>query len=229
MKAAEDNRNADRDNRKENQRDQIAGENVGPETNGERQQTGEVADQLNGKHQRGQQNLGNQRHAFHGRSEKVQQIFRSGMFETLGVVVEKSADGAAQGHNGNAGRRLKPRDQSNQVADQDEDEDDGEKRGVGFAVMADNFAALAEDKALKPLERMLQASGRFDRQARSHHEEERQQEREDEQLHRERIGDRRMRILGLDVERPQKRRDGPGEQVVQDFGKPELFRHEKAS
>src|ERR1700733_14827933 len=43
VQAAEDDRDADRDHRKENQRDQVAGENVGPETNRQREQTREMA------------------------------------------------------------------------------------------------------------------------------------------------------------------------------------------
>ena len=47
-----------------------------------------------------------------------------------------------------------------------------------------------------------------------------------QELHRHRIRYRRLRILGLNVERSQQPRDRAGEEMVQKFGKPELFRHE---
>src|SRR6266404_6279813 len=173
MKAAEDDGYADRDHGKENQRDQVAGKDVGPETNGERQQPGEVADQLNGEHQSRQQDSRDKRHAFHGRSKKMQQIFRSGMFEALSVVIEKGADRTTQRHNRNACWRFEARDQPNQVTDQDEDENDGEKRRVGFTVMADDLAALAQDESFNGFEGVLQASGRFNREAGPYQKEER--------------------------------------------------------
>jgi hypothetical protein len=92
--------------------------------------------------------------------------------------------------------------------------------------MTDDFAALAQHETLDGFEAVLQTSGGLDGEARSHDKEEGQQESEDEQLHRERIRDRRLRVFGLEVERPQKCCDATGEQIVQDLGKPELFRHE---
>ncbi len=89
--------------------------------------------------------------------------------------------------------------------------------------MTDNLAALVQHETLNGFESMLQPSGRFHRQPRAHQQEKSQQKRENKQLHRERVRDRRYRILGLDVKRPQKRGDRSGEQMVQNFGKPELF------
>src|SRR5580658_3860232 len=226
MQPAEDDGNADRDHRKENQRDQIASENVGPWTNRERKQTRKVAHQLDGQQQRRQQNPGDERHAFHGRPEEMQEIFRSGMFEALGMVVEKCANGAAQRHDGNAGGRLKPGNQADEVANQNEDEDDDEKCSVRLAMMADDFAALVQHEALDRFEGVLQDSWGLDRQPRSQQKENGQQEPEYEQFHGKGIRNGLLRVFRFDVERTQKRRDRSREQAVENLGKPESFRHE---
>ena len=78
--------------------------------------------------------------------------------------------------------------------------DDGEKRRVGFAVVADNFVALVLHESFDRFEGMLQPPGDLDRKPRAHQKKEDQQKREDEQLHGERIRNGRRGILGLDVE-----------------------------
>ena len=186
----------------------------------------EVADQFDREHQGCEQNPGNQRHAFHWRSEEVQQIFWAGVFESLRVIVEERADRAAEGNNRNSRRRLEPGNQANQVADQDEDENDGKKRGVGLAVMANNLVTLAEHKTLDSLESMLQRSRRFHRKPRPDQQEEDQQETKNQQFHREGVADRRRCVLRLNMKQPQECGDGRSKQVIQDLSEPKLFRHE---
>src|SRR5215472_10553165 len=142
MQSAENNRNTNRNHGKEHQRDQVAGKNVGPKTNREGEQPGSVADQLDWQHERCKGR---------DRSEKMFQIADSRMLETLCVIVQKRTNCTAQRHGGHAGRRLKSRNQSNQIANQNEDENNGKKRRVGLAVMPDNLRALPQYKSLDPL------------------------------------------------------------------------------
>ena len=56
----------------------------------------------------------------------------------------------------------------------------------------------------------------------------RRQKCEDQKLHGHAIGNRRLRRVRLDVERPQQFRDWASQQVVQNRCEPELFGHKKA-
>ena len=67
----------------------------------------------------------------------------------------------------NSGGRFEAGDETDQVTDQNKDEDDGEKGRVGFAVMADDFPALAEHETLEGFEAVLQTSGGLDGETRS--------------------------------------------------------------
>src|SRR6266567_3005242 len=89
------------------------------------------------KHQRSQQHSRDEGHALHGRTEKVQEIFRAGMFETLSMVVQKRTNGATQGHERHPSGGLKSGNQTDQVTNQNEDKDDCEKWRVRLAVMTD--------------------------------------------------------------------------------------------
>src|SRR5579862_520524 len=183
MQSAEDDWNANRDHGKENQGDQIAGENIGPQTHGERKQARKMADQFDRQHQNRHQDARDQRHPFHWRSKKMQQIFRPGVLESLRVVVQEGTDRAAQRHHRNASRGLESGDQTDQVTDQDKDENNGEESDIRFGVMPDDFFALAHNEALKRLESVLERAGRVHRQTRAHDQENRQQEEENQQFH----------------------------------------------
>src|SRR5579872_3102895 len=183
MQSAEDNRNADRNHRKENQGDQIPGENIGPQTHCERKQAREVADQFDRQHQNRHQDARDQRHPFHRRSKKMQQIFRPGVLESQRVVVQEGTDRAAQWYHRNASRRLESGDQSDQVTDQDKDENNGEESDIRFGVMPDDFFALAHNESFKRLESVLERSWRVHRQTRAHDQKNSQQEEENQQFH----------------------------------------------
>src|SRR5258706_3508074 len=163
VQSAEDNRHADRNHGKEYERDQIAGKYVGPQTHRQRKQTREVAHQLNRKHQHRQQNLRNQRHTFHRRSEEMQEVLDAGVLESLSVVVQERANGATQRHHGHSGWRFETRNQPYEITDQNKNKQNGEKRSVGFAVVPDDLPALVEDEAFDCSEGMLQAVRRIDR------------------------------------------------------------------
>src|SRR5579859_2544626 len=140
--------------------------------------------QLDGEHQCRHENAGDQRHPFHRWTEEMQQVLRAGMLEPLRVVVQKRANGTAQRHDGYARRRLEAGNQPYQITNQDEDKYDREKSNIGFAVMADNLAALVEHESLKAFKCMLQPAGRVHRQPRPQHQEKYQQKEEYDQLHR---------------------------------------------
>src|SRR5215467_14448883 len=95
-----------------------------------------------------------------------------------------------------------------------------------LAMVTDDLPALAEHKALDPLECVLQASGRFDREPGPDEQKDDQKEDEDQKFHRERIRNRSSGILWLKMQHPQKRGDRRRQQMIQDVSEPELFRHE---
>ena len=81
-------------------------------------------------------------------------------------------------------------------------------------------------EAFNRFEGVLQASGGLHGEARADDQKQSKQESENQQLHGERIRDGRLHVLRFDVECPKKCRYGAGEEMVQDFGKPEFF-HKK--
>src|SRR5271166_1139839 len=76
---------------------------------------------------------------------------------------------------------------------------------------------------------MLQASRAFAGEARAQNQKDGKQEEEDQQLHGDRVRDRRLRVLRLDVKHPQKRGNRGAQQGIQNFGEPELLGHKAAS
>ena len=150
------------------------------------------------------------------------------MLESLSLVVHEGTNRAAQWDHRDCGRRFKTRDHADQVTDQDEETERHQKWRKALAVMTDNFPALPVDESLDTLEHVLESAGTFDREARADKQKQDHQKQENEQLHRQRIRDRRGRMLGLDGKCAQQGRHRRGEQMVQDGGKPELFHVELA-
>jgi hypothetical protein len=87
-------------------------------------------------------------------------------------------------------------------------------------------AALSQHESFYGFERVLQASGRIDREPGADQNKENRKGKKHQQFHREGIRDGCLRMVGFEVEHPQKCRDRAGEEVVQDFRKPELFHKE---
>ena len=137
----------DRNQREEHQCNQIAGKYVGGETNGQREDARQVADDLDRDHQRRQP-----RH----RAGKVRGIVNRALrLYAVKVVIQKRHNGATQRHRWHTGGRFQARHQSNQVAGKDVQKKRRQKRSVLLAVMADNFAALPVNKALQPFKNVL--------------------------------------------------------------------------
>src|ERR1700730_18261991 len=103
VQADEDDRDTDRNHGEKDESHQVPGENVGPQTNRERQQPCNMADQFDGKHQCRQKDADNERHPLHGRSEEMLEIVPYAvMLDALPVVVTERTDSTAQGNDWNS-------------------------------------------------------------------------------------------------------------------------------
>src|SRR5205809_8031733 len=91
--------------------------------------------------------------------------------------------------------------------------------------MSNDFPALFLDEAMGALKNVLQSAWPFHRKARPNQTEQNYQKHKHQQFHRYGVGDRRLWIVRLDVQRPQQPCDWAGEKVIQDFSEPELFEH----
>ena len=86
--------------------------------------------------------------------------------------------------------------------------------------------ALTFDKTVSTFENMLQGAGFVHREPGAHQEKQRHQKQKHQKFHGHGVGDGGLGVLGMNMESLQQSRDRAGKEVVQDFGKPELFRHE---
>ena len=136
------------------------------------------------------------------------------MLNALPVVITESADRAAQWNYRHSGRRFKRGNYAQQIAPQDENAERGQEGDKLLAAMADNLMRLAVDETVKQFGEVLNSSGPVDGEARPDQQKNPQQQRKDHQLHGEGIRDGSLRMLGLDVQRAQKRRDRTGEKAV---------------
>jgi hypothetical protein len=91
--------------------------------------------------------------------------------------------------------------------------------------MSNDFPALSLDEAMRAFKNVLQSAWPFHRKAGPNQSKENYQKQKHQELHGNSVGDRRLRMVRLNVQRPQQSRDRAGEQVIQDFSKPELFGH----
>ena len=159
----------------------------------------------------------------------MQYIMSSLVFESLSLVVEESAYCATQRYRRTrACRRFKTGNQAQQVRNENKETEGHQKRSKPFTVVADNFLALPFNEPVRPFEDVLQRAGLIHRQSRPNQQKQHHQDAEHHYFHGNRIRDRRLRVFGLDMQRPQQSRDRPRKGMVQEFRKPELFRHESA-
>ena len=113
MQPKEDERDADRDERKEGKGDEIAGEHVGVEPDGERQNARTVRDDLDGKEQRREPP---------DRPEELLDVGGAVGADAVELVVDESDQGEAERH-GDVGRgRLEARDKADEVGQQDKEQ-----------------------------------------------------------------------------------------------------------
>src|SRR5437879_9037506 len=120
-----------------------------------------MTDELDRHHQDRQQYTNHPRHAGIGRSQEMQYIMSSLVFESLSLVVEESAYCATQRYRRTrACRRFKTGNQAQQVRNENKETEGHQKRSKPFTVVADNFLALPFNEPVRPFEAVLQRAGR---------------------------------------------------------------------
>ena len=92
----------------------------------------------------------------------------------------------------------------------------GSKRHVPGVAMADDGLTLRIDKLVDTLSRQLQPAGLLNLKARADQKKQNQQDTKDDELQRERIGNRRSRLRGMDAQVEQQRINRPSKQPVQE-------------
>ncbi len=97
---------------------------------------------------------------------------------------------------------------------------------IAFTVVADNFLALSLDETVGAFKNVLQGARLVHRKPGAHQSKNRNQKEKYQKLHGHSIGDRGLGIFGMNMECLQQPGNRAGEEVVQYFGKPQLFRHE---
>src|SRR5579884_497704 len=221
--------NADRNQRKENQRHKIAREHVRVKTNGERHHARDVADDFDWHHQ-----WREQRHW----SGKVFGVLERALFlYALPVIVDPCDDREPERNSRCGCRRLKSGNKSYQIADQDEQSQSHQKGRESLAVVADDFLALLIDELFREFKDVLHCAWLIDGNARACPEEQHQQNQDDQNLHGEEVRDRSGRIVGeqilallarsngMSAESRQNARGGSAEVLVQKVGKEQFFLH----
>src|ERR1017187_3162303 len=181
VQTEEDKGKRDRNQREKRQGDQSAGKDVGKETNGEREHAGEVGDNLDHKHQRGEPPH---------RPKKLLDVSPAVLADAVIVVVEKGKERAAKRNNHIRGGRLQPRNQPQQVAEQDEQAQNGDEAEEALEVVTDDGFALLGDKLMDSFRDVLQRIGFFDIERQANRDKENQEDRDDQQFHRKRVVDR---------------------------------------
>src|SRR5450755_17935 len=79
---------------------------------------------------------------------KMLQVSNAAVLESLEVVVDEGADGAAQGNDRQSGGRFKSRNQAEQVGAQDKQGQHRQKRSELSAAVADDVFTLVLNKAV---------------------------------------------------------------------------------
>ena len=79
------------------------------------------------------------------------------------MIVEPCDERAAEWHNWNGSGRLKPGNQSNEVAGKNEQSKRDQVGHILFVAVADDFASNTADETFDPFNNMLKAAGAIDR------------------------------------------------------------------
>src|SRR5215472_14993827 len=166
-------------------------------------------------------------HSLHLGPGEMRNVFDSGLSETVRLVVDEDAYRTTQGHDIVAGRRVESGDQAPKVGNQYKQPQGHQKWREPLTVRANDTVALVFDKSMKSLDHMLQTAWTLYRKPRAQYQENHQQEGKNQNLHGESVADGRLRIFRLDPQRHEQRGHRAVEGAVQNFRKPELFRHER--
>src|SRR5713101_3496407 len=193
----------------------IAGENVGPKTNGEREQSRRGADDFHGE---------NQRREPPDRSGKVLEVSADAMVaDALPATIEKSKEGASQGNVYITSRRGKERKSSEEVAEKHENRNRADKGNVLRSVMSGVFFKQiansdAERIGEKHLGDLLAGTGLFNRQSGTEKECYERSDHQDDQTHHDVLGNRQLGIVGRDVQRVKQGQDQRPQKMIDQLG-----------
>ena len=147
--------------------------------------------------------MGNRSGASHQqRSRKVLEVADGALHaNAVEVVVEKSQNGEAERNLRHAGWRIDARDEADDEADeivqQDEETDAGDKGLEALVVVADDLLGQVADAFVDHLGELLRGIGFFHGERKPHDEEECDEEAGDEKLERERAVDGSRLFGGL--------------------------------
>src|SRR5690348_9804980 len=151
MQSDEDDGYRDRDQGNEHQNDHVARKHVSVQTNCERQDAREMADNLQRKHQNCKRRASAPMHALHWRAGEVRDVFKPGLPEAVRLVIDENADRAPERNHIVSGRRFESWNQTPEVGYEDEQAQSHQKRCKPLAVMADDLSALALDETVQSL------------------------------------------------------------------------------
>src|ERR1039458_10003366 len=149
-------RKSERDQREEHQGHQIAGEHIGVKTYGERKNSRQMTEDLNGKQQDRQPRFW---------THKILHVAETVRAHALEVIIEPGDQRATQRYRWNRGRRFKPGYDTHQTTQQNEDTQDSQIAYVSLVSVADHFVALLGDKGIDLLHQVLHFSRIVHRQA----------------------------------------------------------------
>src|SRR4029077_18544960 len=111
-----------------------------------------MAHDFDGRHQNRQRNTNEQRHAGIRRSQEMSGVVSQSFFaDSLRIVIDESADGAAQRNRRHGGRRLKTRNQPDQIAEQDKKSQGHQEGREALASVSNNLVALTLDEPVGSL------------------------------------------------------------------------------
>jgi len=119
------------------------------------------------------------------------------------VVVNKRHQDKTQWHHYIRGGRLQPWNQSQKIAEQNEQEERGQITNEPLISVPDNLLSLVRHKLVCHLGEVLHSSRLLDTQRHPHQDEVGDKHQKHQQLHRKCLGDRSLRIVGPDVDRVQ--------------------------
>ena len=196
--------------------DQVFPEDVAEQPHRERQHPRQVADDLDREVDRSDPGRrARRRHeVLHVRDDAL-------FLDSVELVVHEHRQRAPQGDVDVARRRLQPRHQAHQVAEQDEDEHRPDERQVVPPLGADEVVQHPVEERHRLFERQLQLPRVLDAQACPDEQAEHRHPCQDQERHHDEVGDDLLARLELDAERAQRRGHQRAEQRVDEVHDPE--------
>src|SRR5580704_5706217 len=205
-----DQRNTERHQRKERDGQQISVKHIRVQPDRERQHARAVRNDLDRQQQRIQPPY---------RPQELLDVREAILPRTMVVVVNKRHQGKTQWHHYIRGGRLQPRNQSQKIAEQNEQEERGQITNEPLISVPDNLLSLVRHKLVCHLGEVLHSSRLLDTQRHPHQDEVGDKHQKHQQLHRKCIRNRRLRRGRVHMQSIQKRRHGRGKVLIQESGK----------